>query len=53
VLHVLGAKKNVRHMCCVLLVHEKCVMYAGGCAALEMLEGMVHCAALYAGGCGG
>ena len=41
-------------MCCVLLVHRRCVMYAGGCALCARdAGGNARCAALYAGGGGG
>ncbi len=67
VLHVLEADRGRAAcvegavICCVLLVHGRCVMYAGGyapCAALfaggvRGTGGDAPCANLYAGGCGG
>src|SRR6266480_1720924 len=44
-------------VCCVLLVHGRCVMYAGGSRSCPMRSrdagGYAQCAALYAGGRGG
>jgi hypothetical protein len=43
-------------ICCVLLVHERYVMYAGGwrlCSMRLTCWTVCACVALYAGGCGG